>query len=764
MSTIKIRGVIKRVLFDGENKVGLVVKDHNGLREYKVLGPAMMEVDEGKRIEADCTLKKDPKWGDQYLAELIMEDIPKNTEGILSYLTYHAARVGPGAADKIREYFKDKAAKIILETPDRLKEAGLTEKQIESIKNVLSGSAVYKDLWASLSPFGVGPSVIGKVYDNHGSDSLKVVRERPYSLCDIRGIGFKIADSIARANGIENDNPARLRAATLYIMDDVVGQRGDTAIELNELIGEVTRLAGLKDYAPVSAAIKDLESDGSLVSREIEGKTLLSFAGYAYKEKAIAKHLKRLLENPVADPEAAKHAVALLREITPQDRDLDPFQKKALEEAFAHNVLIITGGPGCGKTTISQCIVKTLKKAAKVVLLSAPTGKAAQRMSEVTGMESDTMHGTLKPTSGAGMENDGFSFEFNVTNKLKADSITLDEASMGDTNIVYDFVSAIEDGTKLIIIGDFNQIPSVGPGMVLRDLIKSKTIPVVQLKNVQRTAQGNDIPVVADQIIKGNSRKIDFESTRNVKFIESDDESICIAKLKTDYAESIKQFGVAEVQVLSPRKGTGLGVVELNEQMREIANPLKRNMKTLKTAKTVYRVGDRVIRNSPDKPNDVANGEVGTIVDIDEKNKTATVQFRHRVIYSKEVMSSDVSLGFVLTKHKSQGSEYKKVYMIISKSHVFMLNRNLIYTALTRGKSDICMIGSKSAFHMGVAKLGSNRVTGLKHELLQVLKPIYGLDEDPDEQFEKEVRLNPDIKSARDPLGDTFIKRRRKVS
>lgn len=766
MSTIKIRGLIKRVLFQGENKVGLVVKDHNGVTEYKVLGPSMMDVAEGKRIEADCTLKKDAKWGDQYLADLIIEDVPKNTEGILSYLSYHAERIGPTTISKIRDHFKEKAGSILLESPDRLIEAGLSEKQVQSIKKTLEGSSVFKDLWAILNPFGVGPSVIGKIYDSHGADAITVVKTRPYSLCDIRGIGFKIADSIAEANGITGDNEARLSAATSYAMSEIVAQRGDTAIDRTDLIDEVKKLTSRPknsvESEAINKAIGSLVSEGTLAIRKIDSKEFISTGSHAYKERMIAKYLKDLLDASVPDPQAAEHAVGLLREVTPSDRELDPYQKQALEDAFKHNVIIITGGPGCGKTTISQCIVKTAAKSGKVPLLSAPTGKAAQRMSEVTGMSADTMHGSLKPQGGELSEDGGLSFEFNCHNKLNVEVINLDEVSMADTNIFYDFISSIRPGTRLIMIGDFNQIPSVGPGMILRDLIKSRTIPTVQLKNVQRTAKGNDIPIVADMIIKGQSRKIDFDSTRNVSFIEASDESLATAQLKTAYAQAIKEYGINEVQVMTPRRGTALGVAELNEQLREISNPLKRNMKVLKTSRLTYRLGDRVIRNSPDRENDVANGEIGQIIDIDEKNQTAKVQFRKTAVYSKEVMGSEVDLANAITMHKSQGSEYKKVFLVVASSHVYMLNRNLIFTALTRGKVDSVIVGSKSAFHMGVAKLGVNRTTGLKHELLQVMKPVYGILDDPDDQEQKTP--SADAADVRDPLRDTFIKRRRKIA
>lgn len=722
MSKTNISGKITRILFEGDNKVGLKVMLPNR-KEVTVLGPAMMDLEIGREISAQATVHVDPKWGTQYNAELITENIQKDPKGIASYLAYHAKGIGEVTAKKIVDKFGSSTIDVISFTPENLIEAGISAKQVESLKQALSGNTIIQNLWNYLKPHDIGPSVIQKIYEAHKSESLNIVRANPYSLCDLRGISFKTADRVALANNIKLDSPERMEAAARFVIDDCINQKGDTAIKVEDLIKGISDLTQVSDQDVIQRTLSSLTKKGEIKERVINDEKCFSSPYYEMMEKFIASKISMLVSIPAANDILKKKAVENLREITPKDRELNPEQKQAVEGAFDHNLMIITGGPGCGKTTISQCIIKAAKQEKKKILICSPTGKAAQRISEVTGMPAETIHGILVPRSDPGDEK-GWSFTHNETNPIDADYLFVDEMSMSDTYITYSLMRAISPRTKVIIIGDADQIASVGAGDVLRELIRSKRVPCVKLKTVQRTAKDSDIPVIANKIITGNSRKIDFDEAVNVKFVDVETESETIAAIKKRYSEDIQMHGIKEVQVLAARVGTSLGVVELNKILRDIANPLKRTTKVLKTPSGDFREGDRVIRNCPDKDNDVANGEIGEIESISPD--ACVINFgKKKVSYKKQEMSTSVDLAYAITKHKSQGSEYKSVVQVVPSSHTYMLNRNLIYTAMTRGKSEVCFIGSKRTFHIGCSKLGSNRLTGLSMEIQKVCNKIY---------------------------------------
>lgn len=722
MSTQKITGKITRILFEGSNKVGLIVMTPQK-KEIKVLGPSMMEIEVGRSISAEATKTTDPKWGDQYNAEVIIEEVQADHKSLVAYLVYHADGIGQVTAQKVVEGFGDKTLSVIGNTPEKLKNIGLTDKQIASLQKALSGSIIIQNLWNVLKPYDVGPSVIQKIYETHKSRALDVIKKDPYSLCDIRGISFKTADKIALSNDISERSPLRMMAAARFFINDSLTQKGDTAVLESDLSKGIVELTSINDDELIASSISELIRLNEIKIRIINNNKCFSSPYYEMMEKSIAQKISSLVEVKSQDDSLKSIAIAKLREITPQDRELDPEQKLAVESAFDNNILVITGGPGCGKTTISQCIIGAAKTKKKKVLICSPTGKAAQRISEVTGMPADTIHGMLIPRSDPGSEK-GWSFTHDEDNPIEADYIFMDEASMSDTYITYCFFKAISPNTKVILIGDADQIASVGAGDVLREIIRSKCVPFVKLKTVQRTAKGSDIPTIANMIITGNSRKISFDDAINVSFVDVESESETIAELKRAYSEAIKNNGVKEVQVLVSRVGTNLGVMAINPILRDLANPLKRMTKVMKTASVDFREGDRVIRNCPDSEQDIKNGEIGEIIRID--GDSCVIDFgRKRVTYKRNEMSTSVDLAYAITKHKSQGSEYKLVIQLFPSSHTYMLNRNLIYTAMTRGKSDVKFIGSKKTFHIGCSKLGSDRLTGLGMEIKKVCSPIY---------------------------------------
>ncbi len=633
------------------------------------------------------------QWGRQFAVERFESVLPRTVVGIKKYLGSGLIKgIGGTFADRIVEKFGERTLEVIDTFSARLREVdGIGPERAKRIKEAWTAQKSVRDIMIFLQGYGIGSSHAAKIYNEYGENAMTVVKENPYRLArDISGIGFRTADGIAAKMGIEKDSIHRLKAGVVHTLDGATDE-GHTCLPREELIKAASELLEV-EIAPIEKAIEQLSATGEVVIED----EYVYLARLHKSERGVATKIHELrwarLTLPSIDFEKALVWVQQKTSV-----ELAAAQRNAIQTALTSKVSVITGGPGVGKTTIVNSIVKILRAKNGKVLLAAPTGRAAKRMSEATGVPARTIHRLLKyePREGG--------FTHNERRPLDGDMIIIDETSMLDIPLAYHLLKAIPPAASVVFVGDVDQLPSVGPGNFLRDLIDSGKVPVVRLTEIFRQAKNSFIITNAHRVNEGHMPVIEARDEADFFFILEEEPEKVLATVKTLCGERVpKKFGfdpMRDVQVLTPMHKGLCGSENLNRELQTTLNPSGPHVQRFGRT---YRVGDRVmqIRNNYDK--DVFNGDLGRVKKIDLVDQHVVVEIDEREIPYEFTDMDELVPAYAISVHKSQGNEYPCVIVPLLTQHFVLLQRNLLYTAITRGKKLVILIGSKKALAIAV--------------------------------------------------------------
>ena len=701
----------------------------------------MLTPQTGVHIRVEGRWVTNQRFGRQVHFSSVEEVLPATSEGIRLYLASGLIKgVGKEMAGRIVEKFGTDTIRILDEEPERLREIrGIGKKSLESIRESWAEHRGIRDLLLFLQPHGITPAYAVRIYRAYGADALSVVRENPYRLAmDIHGIGFVTADAAARKLGFEPDSPLRVQAGILYVLQKATDD-GNVYMPQPLLVKEA---AEKLDVAPelVLEGIRSLEADERLVrewpeqppqpvtpvtedgqpvaeTQEDDEGPSIYLKRYHHCESKTAFYLQRLLRSPKAV--RFSNVDALVDKVTGElPMTLAPEQLEAVRTAARSKVMVLTGGPGTGKTTIINAIIRLFGEVRARILLAAPTGRAAKRMAETSGREARTIHRLLEYSP----KEDGFAR--NEDNPLACGLLVVDESSMMDILLFYHLLKAVPLGATLVLVGDVHQLPSVGPGNVLADIIASEAVPVVRLTEIFRQSAESEIICNAHMINRGQVPSLESRRDRlsDFYFIHEDDPQ----KVADLVVELVRQhiprrFGldpVDDVQVLTPMRRGAVGVEELNQRLQAALNP---HGLEVRRGERAFRLHDKVmqVRNNYDK--DVFNGDMGRIVFLDGKERTLSVSFDERVVPYDFDELDELTPAYAISIHKSQGSEYPAVVIPLMRQHYMLLQRNLVYTGVTRGKKLVVLVGESRALHMAVK---NNRTHRRHTRLARRLQPL----------------------------------------
>jgi len=711
-------GQVERVTFHNEENGFCVLKVKiQGRKEpVSVLG-TLPSVAAGEWITGQGTWEQDRDHGVQLRAHKLKTQPPTSLEGIEKYLGSGMIKgIGPVYATKLVNKFGDQVFDIIENQSKRLEEVeGIGRERRQRIKEAWAEQKVVRDIMIFLHAHGIGTNRAVRIYKTYGSDAVDLIRNDPYRLArDIHGIGFHSADSVAEKLGFEADSLLRARAALEHLLDQATGE-GHCALPQSELIEGTTQLLQIDESVVQEAFARHLRDD-KIMTEKIEGEELVFLPYLREAEERITRTLRRLAEASEPEPpiDAAK-AIPWVEEKT--GRPLSPSQHQALTTALRSPVVVITGGPGVGKTTLVQSLLKILTAKKLKCVLAAPTGRAAQRLAEATGLEASTLHRLLEfqPARGG--------FQRNASNPLEGDVVVVDEISMVDVPLMSRLLDALPRKARLILVGDADQLPSVGPGLVLADTIRSGLIPVVHLTEIFRQAGDSRIITGAHSINRGDIPDI-FETSKDSDFvfIDREDTEECAATLVSMVRDRLpKHLGVdpiQDIQILSPMHRGNLGIKELNIRLQEALNPRSEFRAEHQLYGNLFRVGDKVIQTSNNYDKEVFNGDIGRIQSLDKEEKQLLIRFGKRDLVYEFSELDELELAYAITIHKSQGSEFPVVVIPLAMQQYLLLQRNLLYTGVTRGKRMVVLIGQKKALGTAVRNESTrNRHGGLLYRL-----------------------------------------------
>ena len=733
-----VNGYVEKIKFRNEENGYSILSVNSDGEEYVLVG-TFPYISEGDFIEASGRSVEHPVYGDQIQVETYELKAPEDSASMERYLGSGAVKgVGTALAARIVRRFKADTFRIIEEEPERLAEVkGISEKMAMSISDQMEAKKDLRQAMMFLQEYGISMNLALKIYNEYGPRLYGIIRENPYKLADdIQGVGFKMADEIAQRVGIFTDSDFRIRSGIFYTLLQSVAN-GHTYLPREELFAGAAELLHV-DPEIMEKHLVDLQMEKKIV---VKGQEIYA-AQYYYMELNAARMLHDLnLRGSEPEGEIRKKLERICAE---EQIEPDELQIQAVIEAVNSGLLIITGGPGTGKTTTINTIIRYFEQEEMEILLAAPTGRAAKRMTEATGYEARTVHRLLEltgipddSTSSAGMH-----FERNEENPLDADAIIIDETSMVDIYLMHALLRAVNLGTRLILVGDVNQLPSVGPGNVLRDLIDSGCFNVVRLTRIFRQAAESDIIVNAHRINGGEQIPLGKPS-RDFLFIRREHPDAIISAMITLIREKLPGYVHAdpfEIQIMTPMRKGALGVERLNSILQEYLNPKSPDKAEREAGGVIYRVGDKVmqiknnyqieweIRNRYGIPVDggtgVFNGDIGKILSINAFAEQLTVEFDEgkMVDYSFRQLE-ELELAYAITIHKSQGSEYPAVIVPIHSGPRMLMTRNLIYTAVTRARSCVCLVGIPETFQAMVNnEMEQRRYTGLKARLKEVME------------------------------------------
>jgi len=730
-ATATLSGMVERITFHNPDNgfSVLQVKPAGRGKAVTVVGN-VPGIAVGEALEADGEWIRDPRHGMQLKAERIVSFPPVSVEGMAKYLGSGLIRgIGPEMAARLVKAFGEDVFEIIEKKPERLTEVpGIGRKRLGLISGAWEEQKKVRSIMLFLHSHGVGSSRAHRIYKFYGDQAVGLIKENPFRLSrDIWGIGFKTADNIAASLGIPPHSMSRACAGIEYTLDKYT-EEGHCACPREKLEQESAELLEIPPGI-ISEALGKIIDEGRLVIQKHGGSVLV----YPYRlyqaEKQLAGDLQDLLSGrhpcSIKDPGAA---VAWVKEQV--GLDLEESQRLALLKALDSKVLVITGGPGVGKTTLVDSIVRIFRAAKLAVRLCAPTGRAAKRLGETTGMEARTIHRMLE------FDPVGFRFSRNRNNPLEGDVVICDEFSMVDLPLAHQLVRAIPQHAAVLIVGDVDQLPSVGPGRVLRDVIDSSVIPVVRLNKVFRQAARSSIITNAHLVNQGkmprlhSSRNEDTGSLYDFYHIECEDPEKGVGLIKKLVRDRIPQrWGldpIRDIQVLCPMVRGFLGASNLNVELQSLLNP---SGPSFSIFGTTFRIGDKVMQILNNYDKNVFNGDIGIITAIDEVEKGLAVRVDDRQVFYQGTELDELVLSYAVTIHKSQGSEYSCVVIPVHTQHYPMLQRNLLYTGITRGKKLVVLVGNRKALAIAVKRTGSDeRMTSLSQRLVEAGNRIFHED------------------------------------
>jgi exodeoxyribonuclease V alpha subunit len=659
----------------------------------------------GQLLEIEGEWVKHPKFGQQFKATTYKTVAPTEISGIEKFLASGAINgIGPAMAKKIVAEFGEKTLEVIAKSPNELlKIPGIGKKTAEKISTSYLEQSELTEIMVWLENHGISNTYAGKIFAKYGSFAIDIMEKDIYRLFqDIEGIGFLTADKLAFNLGIQREDKRRIISGTDYALMQLCNN-GHCCIPEMALVDKTAKILQVNNQI-IFTILKERIDNGSLNTEVVGGETLIYPPYLYYAEKKVAM---RLLQLQQATEPLSEDNLSLFIKVWEKDNQIQlaQKQKEAIKACLHHGVLVLTGGPGTGKTTVIKGILSILKAQGLKIRLAAPTGRAAKRLSETTGQKALTIHRLLEANNLAQDDNLQLGFSKDIDDQLDADVIILDEVSMVDIVLMHHFLNAVPDGCRIILVGDTDQLPAVGPGSVLKDIIRSQKIPAIRLDEIFRQAQTSMIIQNAHIINAGRLPDLRKQYSDFVFYELNDDTSItqkildlCTKDLPHEGFDVLK-----DVQILSPMHRFLCGVENLNLMLQERLNP-KKNQDELKYSSQTFRVGDKVmhIRNNYQK--NVFNGDIGFIQNINNE-KLTVYYFDHIVTYEKNELN-ELTLAYASSVHKSQGSEYKVVIIPLSTSHYIMLQRNLLYTAITRAKQKVIIIGSKKAL---MTAIQSNR-------------------------------------------------------
>lgn len=712
METIK--GYVEHIVYRNEDNGYTVFNLNNDDGELTCVGKFHF-IEEGELLELTGEYTMHKLYGTQLQVESSKVCAPEDLVSIERYLGSGAIKgIGTALAGRIVKKFKEDTFRIIEEEPERLAEIkGISERKAREIALQVEEKKEMREAMIYLQKYGISIALAAKIYQHYGQNVYRVIEENPYQIADhVAGVGFKTADEIAQKVGIHTDSDFRIRSGIFYTLLQSVGE-GHIYLKQETLLYRAGGLLGVQ-IEHVEKYLMDLAMEKKIVLKNEADGVRVYASHYYYMELNTARMLHDLnVREEIAD-------VVLLHRLHEIEQNtgmvLDEMQKKAVMEAARHGIMVLTGGPGTGKTTTINAMIHFFENEGMDIFLAAPTGRAAKRMTETTGCEAQTIHRLLE-VNGNPEEEGPSGFTRNEENPLEADVIIIDEMSMVDLPLMYALLGAIVPGTRLVLVGDRNQLPSVGPGSVLKDIIDSDCFPVVMLSKIFRQAEESDIVVNAHKINRGEAVVLDNKS-RDFFFLKRQDPNMIISNVITLVRQKMPKYVNArpyDIQVLTPMRKGLLGVERLNRILQEYLNPPAKDKKEKEYGERLFREGDKVmqIKNNyqlewevttrygmtVDKGLGIFNGDMGIISEINTYEETVTVEFdeKRKVKYPFTLLD-ELELAYAITIHKAQGSEYPAVVIPLLQGPRQLYNRNLLYTAVTRAKKCVTLVGSDTVF------------------------------------------------------------------
>ncbi len=725
-----ITGVVERLTFHSEESGYTVARlQRPKVSELTTITGSFAGIQPGQTLQLNGFWHEHPQYGLQFQVTNYKETKPATITGIEKYLGSGLIKgVGPVTAKRIVAHFGLETLDIIENQIDRLHEVnGIAKKRIAMIKKAWNEQKAIKEVMIFLQTHGVSTTYAVKIYKNYGDHSIEIVTNNPYQLAvDIYGIGFITADQIARNLGVPADSEFRYRAGITHVLNQASSD-GHCYLPQPELVEQVCQCLKTDDHQATEEAIlsiiKSMSLADELIRERTPDKTLVCYnPAFFNTENNLALLIGQRLNQKIQE-DVPRVRAWLARFTQSRQVELSPQQQEAVEMAAYSKISVLTGGPGTGKTFSVHTIVQLWKAMGKSIALAAPTGRAAQRLSEMTGLEAKTVHRLLE------FDPSNMGFKRDMKNPLPQKAIIVDEASMLDLFLAYSLIKAVPEDGQILFVGDIDQLPSVGPGKVLGDLINSGKVPVVRLTQIFRQAQ-------TSAIIR-NAHQINLGQYPNMEAISDNPKSDClwhgggqqpehgvqaITELIADFVPILGFNPATDVQVLSPMSRGLVGTRNLNNVLQQLINPPSPQKVELARGSTVFRVGDRVIQLTNDYNREVFNGDVGFITNIDTEEQEVIVRYQDRDVTYDYADLNEIALAWSVTIHKSQGSEYPVVIMLLYTQHYMMLSRNLIYTGLTRAKRLAIIVGSKKAIGMAVKSFNQKeRYTQLQQRLMQVV-------------------------------------------
>ena len=732
-------GFVERIKYRNEENGYTVLSLTDEGEEYTLVGN-FHYISEGEMVEATGPMTEHPVYGEQMTVETYEIKAPEDTAAMERYLGSGAVKgIGAALAARIVRRFKADTFRIMEEEPERLSEVkGISEKMAMAISEQVEEKKEMRQAMMFLQEYGISMSLAVKIYQEYGPRLYTVIKENPYQLADdIAGVGFKMADEIAKRVGIFTDSDFRIKSGVLYTLLQATGN-GHTYLPETDLLSQASELLRVEPES-IEKHLMDMQIDKRLVIRESEGVRVVYASQYYYMEMGVARMLHDLnIRGREPEEKIRKKLLQIQKE---ESIELDEKQVQAVVEAVNSGLLIITGGPGTGKTTTINTIIRYFESEEMEILLAAPTGRAAKRMTEATGYEARTIHRLLEISGMPGDERSiGMHFERNEENPLDADAVIIDETSMVDIHLMQSLLKAVNPGTRLILVGDVNQLPSVGPGNVLKDVIEAGCFNVVMLTRIFRQASQSDIVVNAHKINAGETVPLGKKSN-DFLFIKRDDPNMIINAMITLVQKKLPGYVGADpydIHIMTPMRKGALGVERLNTILQEYLNPPDKSKLEKESGGVTFRVGDKVmqiknnynieweVRNKygipVDKGTGIYNGDIGIIREINLFAELVTVEFDEgrMVEYSFKQME-ELELAYAITIHKSQGSEYPAVVIPIFSGPKMLMTRNLIYTAVTRARACVCLVGVPEVFQAMVDnEMEQRRYSGLRERICEI--------------------------------------------